>query len=70
MGRYYYPDATDGLDAKKQFLRRFHRKNYHCFRNVGGTGYVLFDTRKDVNKWYMEVYGRIFYEDENENGPF
>lgn len=55
MGRYFYPEATDGLDAKKQFLRRFHRKNYHCFRNVGGTGYVLFDTRKDENKWYKEV---------------
>ena len=41
-----------------------------CFMNDGGKGYVLFDTRDDVNEWYKEVYGRVFYKDERENGGF
>lgn len=46
MGRYYYPNATDALDAKKQFLREHHYKISHCFKNTWGTGYVLFDTKE------------------------
>lgn len=38
--------------------------------NDGGKGYVLFDTRIDVNEWYKEVHGRVFYKDECENGGF
>lgn len=68
MGRYYYPNATDALDAKKQFLREHHYKNHHCFKNNIGTGYVLFDTRIDVNEWYKETNGEIFYKDEREDG--
>jgi hypothetical protein len=70
MGRYYYPDATNALDAKIQFLREHHYKIRHCFKNDGRKGYVLFDTRVDVNEWYKEVYGKVFYEDERENGAF
>ncbi len=70
MGRYYYPDATNALDAKIQFLREHHYKIRHCFMNDGGKGYVLFDTRVDVNEWYKEVHGRVFYKDERENGAF
>ena len=70
MGRYYYPDATNALDAKIQFLREHHYRIRHCFMNDGGKGYVLFDTRVDVNEWYKEVYGRVFYKDERENGAF
>jgi hypothetical protein len=68
MGRYYYPDATNALDAKIQFLREHHYKIRHCFKNDGRKGYVLFDTRVDVNEWYKETYGKIFYKDERENG--
>ena len=52
MGRYYYPNATNALDAKIQFLREHHYKIRHCFKNDGRKGYVLFDTRVDVNEWY------------------
>ena len=68
MGRYYYMNEVDALDAKIQFLREHHYKIRHCFRNYKGKGYVLFDTRADVNEWYKEMYGRIFYRDERENG--
>lgn len=70
MGRYYYPNATNALDAKIQFLREHHYKIRHCFKNDGGKGYVLFDTRVDVNEWYKEVHGKVFYKDERENGGF
>ena len=70
MGRYYYPDAENALDAKIQFLREHHYKIRHCFMNDGGKGYVLFDTRIDVNEWYKEVHGRVFYKDERENGGY
>lgn len=70
MGRYYYPDTTNALDAKIQFLRQHHYKIAHCFQNIWGKGYVLFDTRKEVNEWWKEHIGKIFYKDENENGAF
>lgn len=70
MGRYFYPKAEKALDAKIQFLREHHYKIAHCFRNIGGPGYVLFDTRKEVSVWWKEHTGKIFYKDENENGPF
>lgn len=49
MGRYYYPNATNALEVKIQFLREHRYKIAHCFHNTWGTGYVLFDTRKEVN---------------------
>lgn len=52
MGRYYYPNVANALEAKIQFLREHHYKIRHCFKNDGGKGYVLFDTRGDVNEWY------------------
>lgn len=60
MGRYCYPNATNALEAKIQFLREHHYKIRHCFMNDGGKVYVIFDTRIDVNEWYKEVYGRVF----------
>lgn len=68
MGRYYYPNAKNALDAKIQFLREHHYKIRHCFSNIRGTGYVLFDTRIEVNIWWKEHTGKVFYNDENENG--
>ena len=70
MGRYYYPNASNALEAKIQFLREHHYKIRHCFMNDVGKGYVLFDTRIDVNEWYKEVHGRVFYKDDRENGRF
>ena len=70
MGRYYYPNVANALEAKIQFLREHHYKIRHCFKNDGGKGYVQFDTRGDVNEWYKEVHGKVFYEDERENGGF
>jgi hypothetical protein len=70
MGRYYYPNATNALDAKIQFLREHYYIIRHCFMNDGGKGYVLFDTHVDVNEWYKEVHGRVFYKDERVNGGF
>ena len=70
MGRYYYPNAIDALDAKKQFLREHHRRANHCFRNDsdGNTGYVLFDTKEDVNQWWEEQTGEYFYKAEYKPG--
>ena len=70
MGRYYYPKAEKALDAKFQFLRKHHYKIAHCFRNIGGPGYVLFDTRKEVNIWWKEHTGEIFYKDEKRKWIF
>ena len=70
MGRYYYPEAETALDAKKNFLRQHHYRIAHCFYNTWGKGYVLFDTRKEVNVWWKEHTGEIFYKDENENGYY
>ena len=56
MGRYYYPNAKDALEAKKQFLKEHHYKINHCYQNTWGTGYVLFDTKEEVNQWYKEHY--------------
>jgi hypothetical protein len=68
MGRYFYPNAGDALDAKKQFLREHHYKINHCFKNTWGTGYVLFDTISEVNQWYKEHTGSYFYKEEYEPG--
>ena len=40
MGRYYYPNETNALEAKIQFLREHHYQIRHCFMNDGGKGYV------------------------------
>ncbi len=49
--RHYYPDAPDALSAKKQFLREHHYYAKHCFHNTWGTGYVIFDSKEEVNLW-------------------
>ena len=66
--RYYYPDAPDALTAKKQFLKEHHYYAKHCFQNTWGTGYVIFDTKEDVNLWHKEHTGRYFYDAEYEPG--
>ena len=66
--RYYYPDAPDALSAKKQFLREHHYYAKHCFQNIRGTGYVIFDSKEDVNLWWKEHTGRYFYTEEYELG--
>jgi len=66
--RYYYPYAPDALSAKKQFLKEHHYYAKHCFKNDWGTGYVLFDTKEDVNLWYKEHTGSYFYTAEYEPG--
>lgn len=66
--RYYYPDAIDALTAKKQFLKEHHYYAKHCFQNTWGTGYVIFDTKEEVNLWYKEHTGRYFYDAEYEPG--
>lgn len=68
MGRYYYPEAKDSLDAKIQFTREHHYRINHCFQNTWGKGYVLFDTKADVNEWHKEHTGRPFYMDVYEPG--
>lgn len=68
MGRYYYPNENDALSAKIQFLREHHYKINHCFRNTWGTGFVLFDTKEDVNEWYKEHTGHPFYAEAYEKG--
>ena len=64
--KYYYPYAPDALSAKKQFLKEHHYYAKHCFKNDWGTGYVLFDTKEDVNLWYKEHTGSYFYTAEYE----
>ena len=66
--RYFYPDAPDALSAKKQFLREHHYYAKHCFKNTWGTGYVIFDTKEEVNLWWKEHTGRYFYDAEYEPG--
>ena len=68
MGRYFYPNAENSLEAKKQFLREHHYFIKHCFQNIGGPGYVLFDTKEEVNAWYKECRGEYFYKEEYEPG--
>ena len=68
MGRYYYPNAKDALSAKIQFLKEHHYKINHCFQNTWGTGYVLFDTKEEVNLWWKEHTGSYFYKEEYEPG--
>lgn len=66
--RHYYPDAPDALSAKKQFLREHHYYAKHCFQNIRGTGYVIFDSKEEVNLWWKEHTGRYFYTEEYEPG--
>ena len=66
--RFYYPDALDALTAKKQFLKEYHYYAKHCFQNTWGKGYVIFDTKEDVNLWWKEHTGRYFYTEEYEPG--
>ena len=66
--RYYYSDAHDALSAKTQFLKEYHRYAKHCFQNTWGKGYVIFDTKEDVNLWLKEHTGRYFYREEYEPG--
>lgn len=68
MSRYFYPSATDALSAKRMFLREHGYKISHCFKNTWGSGYVLFDSKADVNSWYKEHTGEPFYKDEYEPG--
>ena len=68
MGRYYYPNENDALSAKIQFLREHHYKINHCFRNTWGMGFVLFDTKEDVNECYKENTGHPFYTEVYEKG--
>ena len=68
MARYYYPNANDALSAKIQFLKEHHYKINHCFKNTWGKGYVLFDTKAEVNEWYKEHTGHYFYTEEYEPG--
>lgn len=68
MGRYYYPNASNALDAKKMFLREHGYKISHCFQNKGASGYVLFDTKEEVNLWWKELTGKYFYDEEYEPG--
>ena len=48
------------LEAKIQYLREHYYKIRQCFKNDGGKGYVLLDTRVDVNEWYKEIHGEVF----------
>ena len=66
--KYYYPYAPDALSAKKQFFKEHHYDARHCFKNDWGTGYVLFDTKEEVNLWYKEHTGSYFYTAEYEPG--
>lgn len=70
MGRYYYPNAQTSLDAVKQFSREYHRRANHCFKNdwKGETGYVIFDSKEDVNQWWEELTGEYFYKAEYKPG--
>jgi hypothetical protein len=53
---------------KIQFLKEYHYQINHCFRNTWGKGYVLFDTKADVNEGYKEYTGHYFYTEEYEPG--
>lgn len=68
MGRYFYPSAPDALSAKKMFLREHGYRIPQCFRNTWGSGFVLFDSKADVNSWYKEHTGEPFYKEEYEPG--
>lgn len=66
--RYYYPDAPDAFSAKIQFLKEHHYYAKHCFKNTWGKGYVIFDTKEEVNDWHMEHARIRFYTEEYEPG--
>lgn len=66
--RYYYHNAPDALTAKKLFFIEHKCYAKHCFKNTWGTGYVIFDSKEDVNLWWKEHTGRYFYSEEYEPG--
>ena len=66
--RYHYPNASDALTAKKQFFKEHRYNAKHCFQNTWGTGYVIFDSKEDVNLWWKEHTGGYFYKEEYEPG--
>lgn len=66
--RYYYHNAPDALTAKKLFFIEHKCYAKHCFKNTWGTGYVIFDSKEDVNLWWKEHTGRYFYNEEYEPG--
>ena len=66
--RYFYPDAPNAWAAKQHFFREHSRDAKHCFQNTWGTGYVIFDTKEEVNLWWKEHTGRYFYDAEYEPG--
>ena len=66
--RYYYPDAPNAWAAKQHFFREHRRDAKHCFQNNWGTGYVIFDSKEDVNLWWKEHTGGYFYDEEYEPG--
>lgn len=65
---YRYPNATCALDAKKQFYNQYGYYAKHCFKNIQEPGFIIFDTKKDLNMWYKEHTGHYFYDDEPEPG--
>jgi hypothetical protein len=68
MGQYYYPTALNRTHAMKMHYKRHGHDAPHCFKNLWGDGYVLFDTKADVNAWYKEHSGQVFYKEEYEPG--
>ena len=66
--KYFYPNAPDALTAKKLFFKEHHHFAKHCFHNTWGSGYVIFDTKEEVNIWYKEHTGSYFYSEEYEPG--
>lgn len=67
MSTYRFPSASTALEAKKAFLRKYHRTANHCFRDHNG-GYIIFDTVEEVNRWHKKEYGTYFYKEEYEPG--
>ena len=66
--RNYYPDAPNAWVAKSKFFKEHHCYAKHCFQNTWGTGYIIFDSKEDVNLWWKEHTGRYFYDAEYEQG--
>lgn len=56
------------LVQREQFPREHHYKINHCFLNTRGTGFVLFDTKEDVNEWYKKHTEHLFYTEVYEKG--
>ena len=49
-------------------MKEHHYYAKHCFQNTWGTGYVIFDTKEEVNLWWKEHTSRYFYSEEYEPG--